>query len=420
MTSNQKPKPLRWLCAARYPSNLGCVRPVEQNSKWCSIHEAVEGKLLKLYKRHTAALESDIASHESNFSARSRALKNSPASGGASGVISLEELQTWYADSRNQWVLATRTLEARARHHNAFYGGGDAGHLQYLEFLRSLIQDLEDMMHKCDELGYETLLQRERASWVQRAPPATEPGYRGLETNIATRCGETLCAKSPSGRDIEAPSRVDDRALPTPPPSPTLPTTRRHKTKHSSEAFELDTECAGLGYQGEVSSKDSQKRNAIVQRLCTFLRPESSSACRAEVFATFFRRAIARSPSLFVRARIWESSNDIHAIRPIPDNTAGREFHANIVVSFVSSKALTIGELERLTKKLPFVRGESISAELIRGAIADVFRPACALQDEASSAATGQGCIPLLGGWVYERPWSDSLPLDAWDMMYQL
>ncbi|KAG8690545.1 hypothetical protein FRC09_011941, partial [Ceratobasidium sp. 395] len=59
-----------------------------------SIHEEVEGKLLKLYKRHTAALESDIAFHKSNFSARSRALKNSSASGSASGVISLEELQT--------------------------------------------------------------------------------------------------------------------------------------------------------------------------------------------------------------------------------------------------------------------------------------------------------------------------------------
>jgi hypothetical protein len=28
-----------------------------------------------------------------------------------------------------------RALDTRIRHHNAFYGGGDTGHLQYLDFL---------------------------------------------------------------------------------------------------------------------------------------------------------------------------------------------------------------------------------------------------------------------------------------------
>ncbi|KAG9124641.1 hypothetical protein FRC07_010808 [Ceratobasidium sp. 392] len=217
----------------------------------------------------------------------------------------------------------------------------------------------------------------------------------------------------------EAPSRVDDRALPTPPPSPTLPIPRRRKTKQVNEALELDSEFQSLNLQDETPPKDSQKRNAIIQRLCVFLRPESDSACRAEVFATLFRRVIARSPSLFVRARTWESQNHIYGPRSISGSAVDREYQTNEVVSFISSDALTTGELERLTKKLPFVRGESISAELIRSAIADVFRPR-ELRGETNYTETSEKCIPLLGGWVYEKPWSGSVPLDAWDMMHQL
>ncbi|KAG8719162.1 hypothetical protein FRC08_003514 [Ceratobasidium sp. 394] len=410
MSNNRNLKPLKQLCAARYPSNLGCVRPAEQNSKWCSTHEEIEGKLLKLYKRHTTALESDIAIHKLDFSARSRALKGRTASGGPSGVLSLEELRTWYADARHQWVLATRTLDTRVRHHNAFYDGGDAGHLQYLDFLRSLIMDLEDMMHKCDELGYELLVQKEHAGWIQRAPPAAGPGRCGLETNIATDCGETLCAKRPSGRGVAAPPRVDDRALPTPPPSPTLP--RRRRAKQANQAPEIDG-------SEETAYRDLQKRETIVQRLCAFLQPESGAICRPEVFATFFRRAIARSPSLFVRARTWESQNYGRVSPPTPASPAACESHANVVAAFISSDALTTGELERLAKRLPFVRGESISAELIRGAIADVFRGRES-QVGVSNTEAGQNRIPLLGGWIYEKPWSGPMHLDAWDMMHQL
>ncbi|KDN39376.1 hypothetical protein RSAG8_08893, partial [Rhizoctonia solani AG-8 WAC10335] len=141
-------------CSARYPHETRCVRPAECESKWCSTHEEIEGKLLKLYKRHTAALEADVSLRKDSFAARSVALKF----GTTDAMVTLEALRSWYAESRNQWVLATRTLDTRIRHHNAFYHGGDAGHRQYLDFLRSLILELEGIMQKCDELGYEASL----------------------------------------------------------------------------------------------------------------------------------------------------------------------------------------------------------------------------------------------------------------------
>lgn len=126
-------RPARKFCAARDPPNNPCSRPAEHLSKWCrsvlfssatqayqpseinhrvclpiriSTHEEIEGKLLKLYKRHTAALESDIALRKPVFLARSVALK----AGITDAMVTLEALRVWYADARHQWVLATRYL----------------------------------------------------------------------------------------------------------------------------------------------------------------------------------------------------------------------------------------------------------------------------------------------------------------------
>jgi hypothetical protein len=75
---------------------------------WYSTHEEIEGKLLKLYKRHTTALESDLALHKSIFLARSISLRTSITSRDKNISVSLDELKSWYAGARNQWVLATR------------------------------------------------------------------------------------------------------------------------------------------------------------------------------------------------------------------------------------------------------------------------------------------------------------------------
>ncbi|QRV96705.1 hypothetical protein RhiJN_24723 [Ceratobasidium sp. AG-Ba] len=397
MAKIQYNKSLGRLCTARYPSNLACVRSAEENSKWCSTHEEIEGKLLKLYKRHTVALESDIALNKSTFSTRSDLLKNGLTDGDKDGVISLEELRTWYADFRNQWVLATRALETRIRHHNAFYNGGDAGHLQYLDFLRLLTTNLEDMMRRCDELGYELLLEKERAIWVQRAPPSTESGGCGLETDTASAtCGEILCAKNPSDRNGATPAR-GDRALLTPPPSPTLPISKGRKAKQAKEPIELGPGCQSLSCPDEISCKDLQRRQAIVRKLCAFLQVAL----------------------LEPRARTWESQNSEAGPICMRDQPIIREPFAKFVVEFISSDAPTTGELEKLTKKLPFVRGESISAELIRDAIADNFR-LTGLKNDTDITKLCNDSISLLGGRVFRKPWTGPLPPEAWDVMHQL
>jgi hypothetical protein len=122
---------------------------------------------------------------------------------------------------------------------------------------------------------------------------------------------------------------------------------------------------------------------------------------------------------LFVRARTWESEHQNSTLKPLSGITDTGRFCADIVAAFVRSDALTLGELERLTKKLPFARGDSMPAELIRSAVADIFRPT-ELQEDIKNTGAANNRIPLLGGWVYEQPWTGSMPLDAWDVMHQL
>ncbi|KAF8671839.1 20S proteasome assembly [Rhizoctonia solani] len=384
-------------------------------------HEEIEGKLLKLYKRHTCALEADIASRKSSFSARSVALKT----GITDAMVTLEALRSWYDESRNQWVLATRALDTRIRHHNAFYGGGDAGHIQYLDFLRTLISELEGFMQKCDELGYEASLGAsagisESAKWVRTSLSTTSPSRSvgcELEERPNPENPDHVGISEPCNRGpgpMPAQPGSSGQALLTPPPSPT--SSKRRKNKKSNTVSSLGVVgCRSASCPDELACKDSQKRNATIQRLCVFLEPESGksfgASYRAEVFATFFRRVIARSPSLFVRARTWEAETGSVTTEAEPSHT---NVTAGIITDFIRSPALTNNELERLVKKLPFVRGESMPAELIRGAVADTFRP------RDSGNISHDNCIPLLGGWVYEKAWSLSMPPVAWDALHQL
>ncbi|CAE6430446.1 unnamed protein product [Rhizoctonia solani] len=296
-------------------------------------HEEIEGKLLKLYKRHTAALEADVSLHKGPFAARSVALKI----GITDAMVTLEALRSWYAEARNQWVLATRALDTRIRHHNAFYNGGDAGHIQYLDFLRSLISELEEFMQKCDELGYEASL---------------------ITAGAGFNC-------------------IDDSNLVS-------------------------------------TSQKQEKEQCLIARHTRMSEYELSRRPCVQGFSEEeYNYTTALSPSLFVRARTWEAetgavtTEDSSRSRTIVNPSAG------VIANFISSAALTQNELERLLKKLPFVRGESMSAELIRGAVADTFR-----SDHADH--TSGNCIPLLGGWVYEKAWSLPMPPVAWDALHQL
>jgi hypothetical protein len=93
-----------------------------------------------------------------------------------------------------------------------------------------------------------------------------------------TECGETLCAKEPSGPDVAPLSRVGDQALLTPPPSPTSSLSRRRKAKQASDLPELTAGCQSASCPDEITCKDSRKRNVVVQRLCAFLEPESGGS----------------------------------------------------------------------------------------------------------------------------------------------
>ncbi|KAF8747703.1 hypothetical protein RHS02_00064, partial [Rhizoctonia solani] len=276
-------------------------------------------------------------------------------------------------------------------------------------------------MQKCDELGYEASLGPSAGigvddieSWSFAPHLATvAKGIGQMGANISIHyVSESFSRMGPGPMPAQPGS--SGQALLTPPPSPT--SSKRRKNKKSNTVSSLGVVgCRSASCPDELACKDSQKRNATIQRLCVFLEPESGksfgASYRAEVFATFFRRVIARSPSLFVRARTWEAETGSVTTEAEPSHT---NVTAGIITDFIRSPALTNNELERLVKKLPFVRGESMPAELIRGAVADTFRP------RDSGNISHDNCIPLLGGWVYEKAWSLSMPPVAWDALHQL
>ncbi|QRW23831.1 proteasome assembly chaperone 2 [Rhizoctonia solani] len=290
---------------------------------------------------------------------------------------------------------------------------------------RTLISELEGFMQKCDELGYEASLGAsagisESAKWVRTSLSTTSPSRSvgcELEERPNPENPDHVGISEPCNRGpgpMPAQPGSSGQALLTPPPSPT--SSKRRKNKKSNTVSSLGVVgCRSASCPDELACKDSQKRNATIQRLCVFLEPESGksfgASYRAEVFATFFRRVIARSPSLFVRARTWEAETGSVTTEAEPSHT---NVTAGIITDFIRSPALTNNELERLVKKLPFVRGESMPAELIRGAVADTFRP------RDSGNISHDNCIPLLGGWVYEKAWSLSMPPVAWDALHQL
>ncbi|GAA6007538.1 uncharacterized protein JCM10292_003919 [Rhodotorula paludigena] len=183
-----------------------CSRIPSHNSKWCKVHEELQAKLLKSYKRLTIAFEA----HDDSVL---------PASVDAIfAQQDLPQLRRWSEASRAKWSLARRVIVARAEHHAQFYAGGDWGHCLFVETVRTESARMERFLRALDRQAYAVTLAQSQASWVLDIPAG--PSFICNDGPAATKGGE------------------DDAPL-TPPPTPPLANRSLPKTKSKQAASKV-------------------------------------------------------------------------------------------------------------------------------------------------------------------------------------
>ncbi|BGP52585.1 hypothetical protein JCM8202v2_000140 [Rhodotorula sphaerocarpa] len=119
-----------------------CSQPPSRDSKWCEVHEELQAKLLKSYKRLTCAYEQfDDAALPAGLDLIEQ-------------ETSLAALKAWSRAARLKWSLAKRVIVARAEHHQQFYAGGDWGHTRYIETVMQTQQKMEIVLRNIEQRAY--------------------------------------------------------------------------------------------------------------------------------------------------------------------------------------------------------------------------------------------------------------------------
>ncbi|GAA5935975.1 hypothetical protein JCM1841_006588 [Sporobolomyces salmonicolor] len=173
-----------------------------------SVHEELQAKLLKTYKRYAFAVESfDNSSLPKHIDA-------------IFGEGNLAQLRTWSETSRQKWSL--------------FYAGGDWGHCLFVETLKEESLLLERFLRALDRQAYKITLANSAASWILTTPAA--PSF-------------VCAAKPPSNFAFKPPSS-------TPSPPVALSETQR-KAARRKVARQNSTSTSGNPVPTSPSSDDT-------------------------------------------------------------------------------------------------------------------------------------------------------------------
>ncbi|GAA5837303.1 hypothetical protein JCM9279_005646 [Rhodotorula babjevae] len=349
-----------------------CSLPPSPNSKWCPVHEELQAKLLKTYKRLTVAFEShDVALLPLSFEdvVRER---------------DLARLRLWSEAARHRWSLARRVIVARAEHHAQFYAGGDWGHCRFVETVRLESARMERFLRVLDQQAYSVTLAQQSASWVLDVP--TGPAF--------------ICNDSPTA------SKAGDSADPplTPPPSPPSPAarnlprrtsgpgTKKLRQRRASSAAQPSSEAADLEafFARLAPTSPPPTSRDLLARLRTYLLPPSdllptvSPTTWTHFAETLFRHVVIRVPALATLALAASPSSD-SPTAPSLDSTSAPSsldvappssvdafldlLESRLAPAFVtagSESASEVGEraVELLWRALKFARGSPSSASV--------------------------------------------------------
>ncbi|BGP36264.1 hypothetical protein JCM10449v2_000162 [Rhodotorula kratochvilovae] len=417
-----------------------CTQVPSPKSKWCRVHEELQAKLLKSYKRLTLAFES----HDDSLL---------PVS--VDAIFAEEDLATlraWSEAARTKWSLARRVIVARAEHHAQFYAGGDWGHCLFVETVRAESARMERFLRILDRRAYAVTLARSSASWVLDMP--TGPSF--------------VC------NDDATPSKSaasSDRPL-TPPPSPPLASRslrrRGGKPRHGrsppnappSPPPSPPPSSDGDSFFASLSAPPPPPPSSrdLLARLRNYLIPPSDLPPRVDgavwiaFVETVVRHVVLRVPALATLA-LSASSRPSSAAHPrdkaaAPDTSPPISVPAfldllesRLAPAFVPKGADASSgpgerEIELLWRALKFARASatpSSSSGGVAGAEADedgllgvgvladaldaVFRepPPAGEQD-----GPDEGSVTILGGRVRKDQGAVEWPRAGWDLFYQL
>ncbi|GAA5867512.1 hypothetical protein JCM1840_002532 [Sporobolomyces johnsonii] len=424
-----------------------CSRKPSPNSKWCSVHEELQAKLLKTYKRYTFAVES---------------FDNSLLPKHIDAIFSegdLAQLRTWSETSRQKWSLVRRVIAARAEHHQQFYAGGDWGHCLFVETLKEESLLLERFLRALDRQAYKITLAKSAASWILTTPAA--PSFV---------CDDVAAPSSPSSKPTTTSVTVNDAPL-TPPPTPPLAKQNlppslppNSSTTASSPAALSKTQRKAARRKAARQTSISTSDNAfppspssddaffaiaappspaspaeLLIHLRTYLEPPSDlpSSVKPQTWRTFvdnlFRHVVLRIPALanlaFAGAGGMGCAEDetskLKSVEAFLDCLEER-----IEASEASTAEAGKNEVEKLWRGLKFAKSSASDEEtdpsareedfdgllgvgVLADGVANLFRPA---YDESRDQDES---VELLGGRVWRDAYEGEWSREAWDLLYQ-
>lgn len=257
----------------RLTRNLCARLPASAGSKWCSIHEELQAKLLKSYKRLTKAVE---AWDDSTLV---------KSMGMIEETSDMAQLRTWSELARSKWGLVNRVIVSREDHHAQFYAGGDWNHCLFVETLNDESARLERTMRALDRRAYTLTLVKSDAEWV-------------LAPSTSFICND----EGPPTPPLTPPQ--SPLLLPTTPPTTKSQRKKAHrkanKIEEAQSTKEEEVECCPAS---EKVSRHLTTENRL-ERMRAYLVPPDDlpRSVRKEIWHAFisgiFRYVILRLPAL--------------------------------------------------------------------------------------------------------------------------
>ncbi|GAA6063813.1 hypothetical protein JCM10212_001644 [Sporobolomyces blumeae] len=410
-----------------------CTQAPSLNSKWCPVHEELQAKLLKTYKRYTLAVES---------------YDNSVLPTSLDAITSQDDLATlrrWSETCRQKWSLVRRVIVARAEHHMQFYAGGDWGHCLFVETLKEESVKLERFLRALDRQAYSITLARSSASWILSTP--ARPTF--------------ICDDGPGSAPSDSDGSADQVPL-TPPPTPPLagqklpapganaaPTPNKSQRKAArrkaarqalppSPPGSPSAEDAFFAQLYPAPSLTAATPRDLVARLRGYLEPPTDlpPSVRPEtwcaVVSGLFRHVVLRVPALATLCLQGEGLSDDDDRDSCASRRASATFDSvhDLLDSLEGGidRGDAAGLVEKLWVGLKFARGGSTDEKdeadeglLGVGVLAEVFSNLFRPDADSSTdlADSDSASVSLLGGKAWKTAYEGEWSREAWDLFYQ-
>ncbi|KAH9817271.1 hypothetical protein DFH28DRAFT_1157294 [Melampsora americana] len=347
-------------CIAYTRLRTACPNPQEKDSKWCSLHEELQGKHMRIYKQHSLENKTICQSYEPPNQITTRMI---PTVKDVMKVSDIETLRSWHHIARRTWNLTNRTVIAREHHHSQFYQDGDVSHRHFNAILRHKLEVLEDLMSAIDEKIYKFTLEFESANWILDQPP---------ELNCQDSDPVEVESDSNAQTSTDLSSEDDINSL---------------------DAVSTSPSSCEIDFEPEFEKIEVVEDKALILQLTGYLD-------------------LPFHVSKLEKHRVFDLKEIVHNLISSSNNDQ-TDWHQD---SYVSG-TLSVKELQRLFWK------EKAGPELIRNAISDLFRSneSHSSSDSKEKLANIQKTttkIWVLGGYVWKKPLSGPLPRLGTDYFY--